>query len=153
MHWALRLPKTPGRWARKESSCIGRWSNSAGLTRRCGRLLAFERSVDGGIGAYFVVCLLNPFLQCEVAGVDLRHPALSQHDPAKNTVVHGDQCAIQTKVFGSPKLGQLELHRFDRDLTLQLLERGGTQADSAQVEAHQEIFRSFAGIRVADCLK
>src|SRR4029077_9760711 len=126
MRWVLPLPGTLGRWARKESSYIGGWSSSGGLARRCGRLLAIECGVDGGISTYFVVCLLDPFLQSEVAGINLGHPAFAQHDSAKDAVVYGDQGAIQTKVFCSPKLGQRKLHGFDRDLTLQLLERGRT---------------------------
>src|SRR6267142_1338793 len=98
-------------------------------------LVPFKRSVDGGVGANLVVRFLYPFLQREVARVNLRHPALPEHDSPEDIVVHPDQRAVKTEGLAAPEFRQFQLEGFERDLALQLLERRPTEPDAAQVKA------------------
>jgi len=97
-------------------------------------LFLFQRGVDCGVGADFVVGAVSPALHREIFGIDLRHAALSHHDFAKDVAVHrhgGAEQLVLTLIGGRGRRQQLHREGYERNLLLQLAEGRFIHANAA----------------------
>src|SRR4029077_16328918 len=103
----------------------------------------FQRRVDHGIGADFVILALGPALDRKVSGIDARDAAFTHDNLAEDITVDGHRGAEEAVfpfIRRRQRRGQAHLQGLERNFFFQLAKSGFIHANAAEVEADDHVF-------------